>query len=147
MAGPARGPDALRAALERARVAYAAARQSPEIGVREDADVTSASVLLSLLEPAALGAYRTAVLGPLLAWDAQHGTDLLRTLEVFLETGGRWQASADRLHVHENTLRYRIDRVGQLTGRDLASTAGRVDLFLALRAPASGLLEEPPSSS
>ncbi|TMR40615.1 PucR family transcriptional regulator [Actinomadura geliboluensis] len=52
-----------------------------------------------------------------------------------------WRRSATRLHVHVNTLRYRIRRIEDLTGRDLGTLEDRVDFFLALRAtrPASSL--------
>jgi DNA-binding PucR family transcriptional regulator len=45
-----------------------------------------------------------------------------------------WNRCAAQLHVHVNTLRYRIRRIEQLTGRDLGTLENRVDLFLALRA-------------
>ena len=43
------------------------------------------------------------------------------------------QETATALHVHVNTLRHRLDRVEQLTGRDLGSMEDRVDLYIALR--------------
>jgi DNA-binding PucR family transcriptional regulator len=73
------------------------------------------------------------LLGPLVAYDAAHRTDLLATLEAFLDCDGSWTRCAARLHLHVNTLRYRIGRIERLTGRDLSTFPGRVDLYLALR--------------
>ncbi|MGH2603374.1 MAG: PucR family transcriptional regulator, partial [Dehalococcoidia bacterium] len=60
-------------------------------------------------------------------------SDLVQTLTVFLESSGSWNRCAAKLHLHVNTLRYRISRIEQLTGRDLTSFADRVDLYLALK--------------
>jgi DNA-binding PucR family transcriptional regulator len=80
------------------------------------------------------GSLRRRLLGPVLDYDAAHGSDLLGTLRVFLDCSGSWTAAAARLHVHVNTLRYRVGRVEELLGADLSNFAERVDLYLALRA-------------
>ncbi|MEV7009386.1 helix-turn-helix domain-containing protein [Streptosporangium sp. NPDC051022] len=69
------------------------------------------------------------ILDPPLAYDRWHRSEPVRTLGVFLDRVG-----LERLHVHVNTVRYRIRRVEEPTGRDLSTTADRVDLFLALQA-------------
>lgn len=74
------------------------------------------------------------VLGSLLAYDEQHRSTLLLSLRVFLEENRSWQRAASRLHVHKQTLVYRMDRVEQLTGRRLSSTADVAELWLALEA-------------
>jgi DNA-binding PucR family transcriptional regulator len=61
----------------------------------------------------------------------------VHTLETFLDCSGSWIKCAAMLHVHVNTLRYRIRRIEELTGRDLGRFSDRVDLFLALRTPPS----------
>jgi DNA-binding PucR family transcriptional regulator len=73
------------------------------------------------------------VLGRVLEYDARTGAGLLETLQVFLDCSGSWTRTAEALHVHVNTVRYRIERVEQLTGRDLGRLEDRVDVFLALR--------------
>ncbi|MCX5316022.1 CdaR family transcriptional regulator [Streptomyces sp. NBC_00154] len=78
-------------------------------------------------------AYHHRVLGPVLDYDAAHGSDLVNTLETFLAASGSWQACAEVLHVHINTVRYRIQRVQDLTGLDLASLPDRLHLYLALK--------------
>ncbi|SER92482.1 DNA-binding transcriptional regulator, PucR family [Lentzea xinjiangensis] len=76
---------------------------------------------------------RRRLLGPVLDYDAEHGSDLTGTLKVFLDCSGSWTAAAAKLHVHVNTLRYRVGRVEELLGVDLAEFEVRVDLFLALQ--------------
>jgi DNA-binding PucR family transcriptional regulator len=73
-------------------------------------------------------------LGPVLDYDAEHGSDLVGTLRVFLDCSGSWTTAAARLHVHVNTLRYRVGRVQDLLGVDLSDFTDRVDLYLALQA-------------
>jgi purine catabolism regulator len=74
------------------------------------------------------------VLGPILAYDDAHATKLMPSLSVFLEENRSWQRSAELLHVHKQTLVYRMRRVEELTGRDLRNTADIVELWMALRA-------------
>jgi DNA-binding PucR family transcriptional regulator len=53
-------------------------------------------------------------------------------LRAFLRHSGSWTQTAAELHVHVNTLRYRIGKIAELTGRDLSTFSDRVDLYLAL---------------
>ena len=80
------------------------------------------------------GSLRRRLLGPVIDYDAEHGSDLAGTLKVFLDCSGSWTSAAAKLHVHVNTLRYRVGRVEELLGVDLAEFGARVDLFLALQA-------------
>jgi PucR family transcriptional regulator, purine catabolism regulatory protein len=81
------------------------------------------------------------VLGPLLAYDQEHQSTLVQSLQVFLEENRSWQRAAPRLHVHKQSLVYRMNRVEQLTGRSLTSTADVSELWLALQAgKASGVI-------
>jgi DNA-binding PucR family transcriptional regulator len=73
------------------------------------------------------------VLNAVLDYDAAHQAGLRETLEAFLDCSGSWSRTAQRLHLHVNTVRYRIGRVEELTGRDLSRLEDRVDVFLALR--------------
>jgi hypothetical protein len=90
--------------------------------------------LLEMVPDRVLAAFGHGLLDPLLEYDARHGSDLVETLRVFLDSGAAWQHAATQLHVHVNTLRYRVGRIEALTSRDLASMRDRVDLFLALAA-------------
>ena len=73
------------------------------------------------------------MLGPLSAYDKARGTPLLKTLEVYLQRHGNLRQSARDLHIHLNTLHYRLRRIGEVTGMDLKDADARLDLLLALR--------------
>jgi len=90
--------------------------------------------LLTRLPDDARRTFRHQVLGKLVESDDPYHTDLLTTLSEFLACSGSWTVCAHRLHMHVNTLRYRISRIEELTGRDLSSLDDRVDLLLALNA-------------
>ncbi|MCQ0019673.1 helix-turn-helix domain-containing protein [Actinomadura madurae] len=77
--------------------------------------------------------FRVRLLDPLRDYDEVHGSDLVRTLETFLQNSGSWTRCAEQLHLHVNSVRYRIQRIQDLTGRDLSRLEDRVDFFLALR--------------
>jgi len=80
------------------------------------------------------------VLGPIIDYDAAHDARLLESLRVFLEHNRSWQKAAMALHVHKQTLVYRMRRVEELSGRKLDRTEDVAELWLALRAAeASGL--------
>ncbi len=68
-----------------------------------------------------------------------YAAELLRSLEVFIECNGQWERAARQLSCHRHTLRYRIQRVEQLTGRSLDSARDRIDFWLALRGRESSL--------
>lgn len=74
------------------------------------------------------------VLGGLLAYDAEHGSDLVRSLREFLTANRSWQRAAAAVGVHKQTLVYRIRRVEELTARRLDDTADVAELWLALKA-------------
>lgn len=81
------------------------------------------------------------VLAPLFAYDETKAGRLVSSLLVFLEENRSWQRAAPRLQVHKQTLVYRMERVEQLTGRRLNSTADVAELWIALQAGrASGLI-------
>ncbi len=64
----------------------------------------------------------------------EYGDELLRSLEAFIEQNGQWEKAARELYCHRHTLRYRIRRVEELTGRDLSNARDRIEFWLALRA-------------
>ncbi len=97
------------------------------------AEVGSVDLLLAAVPGEARRAFRASLLAPLLDYDREHGTELVRTLRVFLDCSGSWTKAADAIFVHVNSLRYRIRRVEELTGRDLSSLADQAALLLALR--------------
>ncbi|HEX2030460.1 MAG TPA: helix-turn-helix domain-containing protein, partial [Actinomycetota bacterium] len=91
-------------------------------------------LLLTLQEPDALRAFADSILGPLDRYDGGHGGELLASLRAFLDHNARWEAAAAELFVHRHTLRYRMRKVEELSGRDLGSPHDRMEFWLALRA-------------
>jgi len=81
------------------------------------------------------------LLGSVLRYDAEHGTELVDSLETFLRCNRSWQQASERHHIHRQTLVYRMRRVEELTGRDLGSVDDIAQLWLAVRARA--MLGEP----
>ncbi|MFB6889520.1 PucR family transcriptional regulator [Kitasatospora sp. NPDC056327] len=133
VSAPARGPAGLRGALEEARHARRiAASRSGGVRVAGPEELASHVLLLAAVPDEVRRAFRSRLLDTVSAYDTEHQADLLRTLEAFLRSDGSWTRCAARLHVHVNTLRYRIGRIEELTGRDLSRLEARVDFYLAL---------------
>ncbi|NRQ33607.1 PucR family transcriptional regulator [Nonomuraea sp. NN258] len=128
------GPAALSSLIEEARHARTlAALSGDRVSVITGDDVSSHRSLLAAIPGELRRSFRSRLLGRLEAYDAANQTDLLETLQAYLEESGSWSATAERLHVHVNTLRYRLKRIEELTGRSLNSWDERVDFMLALR--------------
>lgn len=134
VSGAAAGARGLRGASEEARFGcqLAALRPGRAVVVGDD-ELSSHLLLLAGVPDDLRRTFRDRVLGPVAEYDRQHRSDLIPTLRAFLDCSGSWTKCAAALHVHVNTLRYRIERIEQLTGRDLGSLPDRVDLFLALQ--------------
>jgi purine catabolism regulator len=96
-------------------------------------DLGSFQLLLSLQDDEALRLFCDSILGPIEAGDGHYGGELMRSLEAFIEENGQWERAARRLYCHRHTLRYRIRRVEELTGRSLGSARDRIEFWLALR--------------
>jgi DNA-binding PucR family transcriptional regulator len=71
---------------------------------------------------------------PLVAYDEQYETDLVGTLEAFLDADGNVAGTAQRLFTHRHTIYYRLERVRELSGHDVGSSDGREKLSLGLKA-------------
>ncbi|RZS36361.1 PucR-like helix-turn-helix protein [Herbihabitans rhizosphaerae] len=134
VSGPVRGSAALRGAVDEARhVCRLAELRHTRVAVATADEVDSHVMLIASVPDELRQTFRNRVLGPVLRYDEEHDSRLVDTLEAFLDSSGSWQRCAERLHVHVNTLRYRMRRVEELTGRSLSTLEDRVDLFLALR--------------
>ncbi|MDE3134702.1 MAG: helix-turn-helix domain-containing protein, partial [Acidobacteriota bacterium] len=96
-------------------------------------DLGSFQLLLSLQDDEALKLFCDSILGPIEQSEGYYGGELMRSLEAFIEENGQWERAAKRLFCHRHTLRYRIRRVEELTGRDLACARDRIEFWLALR--------------
>jgi purine catabolism regulator len=96
-------------------------------------DLGSFQLLLSLQDSDALRLYCDSLLAPIEQGEGHYGGELMRSLEAFIECNGQWEAAARRLFCHRHTLRYRIRKIEELTGRDLGSARDRIEFWLALR--------------
>jgi len=125
----------LRLAFHEARCALEAIRlrngDAPDVATH--ADLGAFQLLLSLQDDDALSSYCRSVLDPIEQGEGDYGDELVRSLDVFIEHNGHWERAASALFCHRHTLRYRIRRIEQLTGRDVSSARDRIEFWLALR--------------
>ena len=96
-------------------------------------DLGSFQLLLSLQDDESLRLFCDSILAPIEQGEGAYGGELMRSLEAFIEENGQWERAARRLYCHRHTLRYRMRRVEELTGRSLASARDRIEFWLALR--------------
>ncbi|MFE9022772.1 PucR family transcriptional regulator [Streptomyces sp. NPDC007808] len=126
--------EGLRGALEEARHARrVAAARTGRVCAAGHQELASHVLLLPFVPDDVRRAFTARLLDPLRDYDRRHRAELIPTLEAFLECDGSWTRCATRLHLHVNTLRYRVGRIEQLTGRDLSRLEDKLDFFLALR--------------
>jgi len=127
---PLSSPARAAAAVREANWAVRDAANAPS-RLSKYADVTLLSVLRDTEEAQVVV---DRVLGQLLRYDAEHGSDLTKTLDIFLTHDRSWQQAAAATGVHRQTVVYRMRRVEEITGRNLSATAHITELWLALRA-------------
>jgi purine catabolism regulator len=139
-AGRAVAPTDLRRTFHEARCALEAQALSGEANGDGAArllatfrDLGSFQLLLSLQDDDALRLFCDSILAPIEDGEGAYGGELMRSLEAFIECNGQWERAARQLYCHRHTLRYRIRRVEELTGRSLDSARDRIDFWLALR--------------
>ncbi|MBT3152174.1 PucR family transcriptional regulator ligand-binding domain-containing protein [Streptomyces sp. CHD11] len=126
--------DGLRGALEEARHARRVAAARPgRVCAAGHQELASHVLLLPFVPDDVRRAFTARLLDPLREYDRRHRAELISTLAAFLDCDGSWTRCASRLHLHVNTLRYRVGRIEQLTGRDLSRLEDKLDFFLALR--------------
>ncbi|MEU9488839.1 PucR family transcriptional regulator [Streptomyces decoyicus] len=126
--------EGLRGALEEARHARRVAAARPgRVCAAGHEELASHVLLLPFVPDDVRRAFTARLLDPLRDYDRKHRAELIPTLEAFLDCDGSWTRCAARLHLHVNTLRYRVGRIEQLTGRDLSRLEDKLDFFLALR--------------
>ncbi|MER5195233.1 PucR family transcriptional regulator [Streptomyces sp. NPDC002755] len=126
--------EGLRGALEEARHARRVAAARPgRVCAAGHQELASHVLLLPFVPDDVRKAFTARLLDPLREYDRRHRAELIPTLEAFLDCDGSWTRCASRLHLHVNTLRYRVGRIEQLTSRDLSRLEDKLDFFLALR--------------
>jgi purine catabolism regulator len=82
-------------------------------------------LLVLLRESPELWEFYRATLATLADYDHRQGAELLKTLETFFANLGNLARTAEALHVHRNTLLYRLDRIGEISGLDLGDAEDR----------------------
>jgi sugar diacid utilization regulator len=129
---PADLPRAAGEALLAANVAEGGSQE----GVLAFEQTGAYRLLLSTMteNPSELQRFYAETVEPLVAYDEQYETELLQTLETFLEADGNVAGTAQRLFTHRHTVYYRLERVRELTGLDVSSSDGREKLSLGLKA-------------
>jgi sugar diacid utilization regulator/GAF domain-containing protein len=126
------GAEALPTALRQAHIALSAV--NPENGPAVVFD--ELGVLQFLVAPSGadeLFRFADSVLGPLVAYDDRHGTNLVTTVDRYLDSGCNASRAARALHVHPKSLAYRLRRIGEISGLDLSARENRLNMELALR--------------
>jgi hypothetical protein len=85
-------------------------------------------------DPGELERFYAETVAPLAAYDDQYETELVTTVETYLDEDGSVTPTAERLYTHRHTVRYRLERIKEVTGLDLTSTEGREKVGLGLKA-------------
>ena len=126
----------LRRAFHEARCALEATSltEGAAPDVASHRDLGAFTLLLALQDDDALRLYSDGLLDPIERTEGEYGGELLRSLEAFIENNGNWERAARQLYCHRHTLRYRMRRIEELSGRDLSRATDRIELWLALRA-------------
>lgn len=128
--------DLYRAGNEALLAANVATASSEDVATLAFEDTGAYRLLLPAMseDPAELQRFYEETVAPLVAYDDQYETDLVQTLETFLDADGNVAGTAARLYTHRHTVRYRLERVKDLTSLDVSSTDGREKLGLGLKA-------------
>jgi PucR family transcriptional regulator, purine catabolism regulatory protein len=129
-------PNDLHRAASEARLAANVAEGDADRPVLAFEETGAYRLLLTAMseDPGELQRFYADTVEPLVAYDDQYETDLLQTVEAFLDADGNVAGTAHRLFTHRHTIRYRLERVRELTGLDVGSTDGREKLSLGLKA-------------
>jgi sugar diacid utilization regulator len=91
-------------------------------------------ILATAGDTSAMERFVTEWLGSLIDYDAEHGTPLVLTLSEYLDRGGNYDASARALSVHRSTLKYRLQRIRQVSGHELSRPDVQFNLQVATHA-------------
>jgi sugar diacid utilization regulator len=130
-ASPGEFPRSYRQARLALRLAESGASTGPV--VRHD-DLGVYRLLAEAADPSSVDEFVRQWIGPLLDYDARRGSELVMTLARHLDCGGNYDATAAVLGLGRSTIRYRLGRIRQLTGHDLADPDVRFQLQFATRA-------------
>jgi purine catabolism regulator len=122
-------PDALREALE--AIQMSVALESADLITHYD-DLGVSRLLMRIEDTTELERFRDEYLGKLLSYDADHGANLLETLRAWVDTHGQLKETARKLFIHYNTLRYRLNKIKEITGFEFKSWREIAQIMLAI---------------
>ena len=120
----------LRGGWREARLALSAAQPD---GYAAFEDLGILQFLLAPTRREDLNLFAQRRLGPLMTYDAEHGTDLIPTVSAFFAAECSTRKTAERLFVHHRTVSYRLQRVEELTGLNLGTQEDRLEVQFALK--------------
>lgn len=126
-------PLDLNTAYQEARTALTAARRLGSRNVALYDELGIVRLLLGSGSDPDLRGFIDEVTGPLLSYDAEHDGSLILTLRTFFDSDCSQRVAAERLFIHHKTMRYRLERIKQLTGLDLSRHQDRLRADVALR--------------
>jgi DNA-binding PucR family transcriptional regulator len=133
-AGPRAGVQGLRLAHREAERALLLGGQLFGAGhLTHFADLGLYRLLYQLHDTPETTDFLQEMIGLLEAYDHEHGADLLLTLEAYFAAGASPKETASRLHVHRNTVLYRLQRIVEISGHRLDDPSTCLSLQLALR--------------
>jgi len=143
---PSQGLTALRSSFKEAERALTLPEQLGEQAqIAFFGDLSLYELLLGINDPKVLARFCENWLDTLIAYDMQHHTDLLPTLDAYFANNGNMARTAHVLNIHRNTLVYRLSRITEIIQLDMDDPNVRLNLQLALKiqrmlsAPASQL--------
>jgi len=127
-------PGHLHRALREAELALALVRAGEATPAQAAGGAWQLLVRVAVVDPAALRRLRDTSIGPVIAHDADHRTDLLGTFRTYLAQGGNMNAAAAAIPSHRHTVAYRLERLRELTGLHPSRPDDRERLGLGVKA-------------
>ncbi len=128
---PYEGLQQLKTSLEQAELALKVAQASAIKRFFDYENLGFFKVLFNVQDRRQLELFRTEVLGKLYEYDNIHNAELVLTLKTFLEENGDSVTVADKLHIHRNTLKYRLKKCTEITEKDFSNSQDRTLLYFA----------------
>lgn len=129
--------DLPRSFAEAGRALHIRAESRQPLGLSNHDDLGLLRILDTSEDGARLEPYITEWLGALIEHDRQHHSELVRTLAMYLDSGGNYDRCSAALVIHRSTLRYRLRRIREVSGRDITDPEARLNLHVAVRARAA----------
>ncbi len=132
-----REPERLGLSLQEARLALAIGERLGRVGELITFEETGTYKLLFQIfadRPGELDEFYEGTIEPLVAYDHQYQTELVVTLATYLGKDCNLAATAGALFTHRHTVRYRLDRIADISGLEVARTDDREKLSLGLKA-------------